>query len=128
MPPPPWAPTTPVAHPCISQAPSDPQVCRYLEGRVTGPGPALPCCGIFGHLVVEYSPSWRRGGGLPLRKYIPIAKLPPPLFRSARCCVLFDHSRDLILGDDALLYIAYGYVMLIWAAPIPATRCHCSHS
>ena len=29
-------------------------------------------------------------------------------------------DRDLILGDDARLYIAY--VMLIWAAPIPATR------
>ena len=26
--------------------------------------------------------------------------------------------------DDALLYIAY--VMLIWAAPIPADRLHCS--
>ena len=33
-------------------------------------------------------------------------------------------SRDLVLGDDALLYIAY--VMPIWAEPIPATRCHCS--
>ena len=32
--------------------------------------------------------------------------------------------RDLMLGDDALLYIAY--VMLIWAAPIPANRWHCS--
>ena len=29
-------------------------------------------------------------------------------------------TRDLILGDDALLYIVY--VMLIWAALIPATR------
>ena len=28
--------------------------------------------------------------------------------------------RDLILGDDALLYIAY--VMLIWAPLTPATR------
>ena len=27
-------------------------------------------------------------------------------------------------GDDALLYIAY--VMLIWAAPIPADMWHCS--
>ena len=27
-------------------------------------------------------------------------------------------------GDDALPYIAY--VMLIWAAPIPADRWHCS--
>ena len=26
--------------------------------------------------------------------------------------------------DDALLYVAY--VMLIWAAPIPADRWHCS--
>ena len=33
-------------------------------------------------------------------------------------------TRDLLLGDDALLYIAY--VILIWAAPIPATRCHYS--
>ena len=32
--------------------------------------------------------------------------------------------RDLILGDDALIYITY--VMVIWVAPIPATRCHCS--
>ena len=32
--------------------------------------------------------------------------------------------RDLILGDDALLYIAY--VMLIWAPVIPATRWSCS--
>ena len=37
---------------------------------------------------------------------------------------VFHYIRDLILGDDVLLYIAY--VMLIWAAPIPATRCHCS--
>ena len=28
--------------------------------------------------------------------------------------------------DDALLYIAY--VMLIWAAPIPADRWHCAQS
>ena len=33
-------------------------------------------------------------------------------------------TRDLILGDDALLYIAC--VMLTLAAPIPATRWHCS--
>ena len=33
-------------------------------------------------------------------------------------------TRDLRLGDDALLYIAY--VMLIWAAPIPANRWRCS--
>ena len=32
-------------------------------------------------------------------------------------------SRDLILGDDALLYIAFG--MLIWAASITADRWHC---
>ena len=32
--------------------------------------------------------------------------------------------RDLILGDGALLYIAY--VMLVWAAPIPADRWNCS--
>ena len=31
--------------------------------------------------------------------------------------------RDLILGDDALLYIAFG--MLIWAASITADRWHC---
>ena len=35
-------------------------------------------------------------------------------------------TRDLLLyhRDDALVYIAY--VMLIWAAPIPADRWHCS--
>ena len=33
-------------------------------------------------------------------------------------------SEALYHRDDALLYIAY--VMLIWAAPIPADRCHCS--
>ena len=33
-------------------------------------------------------------------------------------------TRDLYHRDDALLYIAY--VMLIWAAPIPADRWHCS--
>ena len=33
-------------------------------------------------------------------------------------------DRDLILGDNALLYIAY--VMLIWAPLIPATRWSCS--
>ena len=41
-----------------------------------------------------------------------------------RAGVASGRGRDLILGDDVLLYIAY--VMLIWAAPIPATRCHCS--
>ena len=33
-------------------------------------------------------------------------------------------AETLYHRDDALLYIAY--VMLIWAAPIPADRCHCS--
>ena len=33
-------------------------------------------------------------------------------------------SETLYLRDDALLYIAYA--MLIWAAPIPADRWHCS--
>ena len=33
-------------------------------------------------------------------------------------------DRDLILGDDAPLYIAY--VILIWAPLIPATRWSCS--
>ena len=33
-------------------------------------------------------------------------------------------SEPLYDRDDALLYIAY--VMLIWAAPIPADRWHCS--
>ena len=33
-------------------------------------------------------------------------------------------SETLYHRDDALLYIAY--VMLIWAAPIPADRWHCS--
>ena len=33
-------------------------------------------------------------------------------------------SETLYHRDDALLYIAY--VMLIWAAPIPAHRWHCS--
>ena len=47
--------------------------------------------------------------------------------------VLADEERNIIFNakpetlchrDDALLYIAY--VMLIWAAPIPADRWHCS--
>ena len=33
-------------------------------------------------------------------------------------------SETLYHRDNALLYIAY--VMLIWAAPIPADRWHCS--
>ena len=33
-------------------------------------------------------------------------------------------SETLYHRDDALVYIAY--VMLIWAAPIPADRWHCS--
>ena len=33
-------------------------------------------------------------------------------------------TETLYHRDDALLYIAY--VMLIWAAPIPADRWHCS--
>ena len=41
----------------------------------------------------------------------------------AKPAVLY-FTRDLILGDDAPLYIAD--VMLIWAAPIPADRWHCS--
>ena len=35
-----------------------------------------------------------------------------------------DMDRDLILRDDALLYIAY--VMLIWVPLIPATRWNCN--
>ena len=38
--------------------------------------------------------------------------------------LLSHHARYLSHRDDALLYIAY--VMLIWAAPIPADRWHCS--
>ena len=33
-------------------------------------------------------------------------------------------AENLYHRDDAILYIAY--VMLIWAAPIPADRWHCS--
>ena len=33
-------------------------------------------------------------------------------------------AKTLYHRDDALLYITY--VMLIWAAPIPADRWHCS--
>ena len=33
-------------------------------------------------------------------------------------------TETLYHRDDALLYVAY--VMLIWAAPIPADRWHCS--
>ena len=36
----------------------------------------------------------------------------------------FSFIETLYHRDDALLYIAY--VMLIWAAPIPADRWHCS--
>ena len=37
---------------------------------------------------------------------------------------LYAVSETLYHRDDALLYIPY--VMLIWAAPIPADRWHCS--
>ena len=36
----------------------------------------------------------------------------------------FRYAETLYRRDDALLYIAY--VMLIWAAPIPADRWHCA--
>ena len=40
-------------------------------------------------------------------------------------CLCRDVSAETLYHrDDALLYIAY--VMLIWAAPIPADRWHCS--
>ena len=38
--------------------------------------------------------------------------------------ILVVTANTLYHRDDALLYIAY--VMLIWAAPIPADRWHCS--
>ena len=45
--------------------------------------------------------------------------------RNAQIVVELDgETRTLYHRDDALLYIAY--VMLIWAAPIPADRWHCS--
>ena len=49
--------------------------------------------------------------------------------RPLHCQVVCDYeiqvlSETLYHRDDALLYIAY--VMLIWAAPIPADRWHCS--
>ena len=40
------------------------------------------------------------------------------------CIVLCVSTETLYHRDDALLYIAY--VMLIWAAPIPADRWHCN--
>ena len=39
-------------------------------------------------------------------------------------CIGLEESETLFNRDDALLYIAY--VMLIWAAPIPADRWHCN--
>ena len=44
-----------------------------------------------------------------------------PLTMNSSLCLL---PETLYHRDDALLYIAY--VMLIWAAPIPADRWHCS--
>ena len=44
-----------------------------------------------------------------------------PLPQAQACWVT---PETLYHRDDALLYIAY--VMLIWAAPIPADRWHCS--
>ena len=41
-----------------------------------------------------------------------------------RDCGSISPTETLYHRDDALLYIAY--VMLIWAAPIPADRWHCS--
>ena len=43
-----------------------------------------------------------------------------PRSATQRSCII---SETLYHRDDALLYIAY--VMLIWAAPIPADRWHC---
>ena len=50
--------------------------------------------------------------------YLPTSLQPPP---HSHC---WAPSETLYHRDDALLYIAY--VMLIWAAPIPADRWHCS--
>ena len=39
----------------------------------------------------------------------------------------FDYIPEILyLRDDALLVLYISYVMLIWAAPIPADRWHCS--
>ena len=46
------------------------------------------------------------------------------LFYACTFCGLYAAPETLYHRDHALLYIAY--VMLIWAAPIPADRWHCS--
>ena len=51
---------------------------------------------------------------------IPLSTIVDPMLS----CYMPGGARDLYQRDDALLYIAY--VMLIWAAPIPADRWHCS--
>ena len=49
-----------------------------------------------------------------------VSEVQPPSPATAQCVP----SETLYHRDDALLYMAY--VMLIWAAPIPADRWHCS--
>ena len=60
-----------------------------------------------------------------------IVMLPCTLYRTVGSSHYdMGHFEDLVLQetlyqrDDTLLYITY--VMLIWAAPIPADRWHCS--
>ena len=49
---------------------------------------------------------------------------PAPAVKDLDILQTVTKAKDLILGDGALLYIAY--VMLIWAPLIPATRWSCS--
>ena len=49
---------------------------------------------------------------------------PSPAVKDLDILQTVTKTRDLILGDGALLYIAY--VMLIWAPLTPATRWRCS--
>ena len=54
-----------------------------------------------------------------------LSQLPPlPRPSYSQNALVCTGAETLYHRDDALLYIAY--VMLIWAAPIPADRWHCS--
>ena len=65
------------------------------------------------------------GGGVGIRRVITVTSPSPGKKRGGgRGGRILGEARDPILGEGALLYIAY--IMLIWAAPIPADRWHCS--
>ena len=103
--PPPWAPAC-----CRTTYKGLPVTSGHECYHIMGWLPSLPIAvSRRGHFI-RRGWEWLVGGG-------------EGWWIKAKPAVLY-FTRDLILGDDALLYIAD--VMLIWAAPIPADRWHCS--